>query len=233
MKKLTRYFNSDGLEIEECEALDRDGILKDHCSTRVPLMLRDGKTVNPALSPVQRAIASRTQDRSLLTDGHGDQSGNRPGYRLMRTDNRQAIHDALARYENEITNRYKVRDGERLCPDCSGVGFDADGVCDRCAGSGTIEDEATDSFDADTGAGSKPMIGAREGDICTVRGKEYPEHFGSPGHIRGGVCVPDALSAKKRDAMSIDQQAKDHQQRMSKVYDSYDRDLSQQWRKRE
>jgi hypothetical protein len=32
----------------------------------------------------------------------------------------------------------------------------------------------------------------REGDQCTVRGPEYPDQQGAPGHIQGGVCVPDA-----------------------------------------
>jgi hypothetical protein len=46
-----------------------------------------------------------------------------------------------------------------------------------------------------TGFGSSGFRGQQEGDACTVRGQEYPDSFGSPGHLerRNGrlVCVPD------------------------------------------
>jgi hypothetical protein len=32
-----------------------------------------------------------------------------------------------------------------------------------------------------------------EGTSCTVRGQSYPEHFGEPGIVRGGKCVPVSL----------------------------------------
>jgi hypothetical protein len=46
-----------------------------------------------------------------------------------------------------------------------------------------------------TGVGSANLRGAQEGDVCTVRGPEFPDAFGRPGHMRmrNGqlVCVPD------------------------------------------
>lgn len=41
-----------------------------------------------------------------------------------------------------------------------------------------------------------------EGAVCTVRNGDYPLDFGSPGHIKNGICVPDRVSAPT-DSMSV------------------------------
>jgi hypothetical protein len=65
---------------------------------------------------------------------------------------------------------------------------------------------------------------AGEGDVCTVKGEEYPEAFGSPGHLRRIkgqlVCVPD-------DNNKTDHAISDERQR---AYADYDRQLADAWR---
>ena len=50
-------------------------------------------------------------------------------------------------------------------------------------------------------------IATQEGDLCTCRSPEYPDDFGSPGHVRWHngrlTCVPDQPRA--RDATTIDE----------------------------
>ncbi len=56
-------------------------------------------------------------------------------------------------------------------------------------------------LDEPHGVGTHWMGGAQEGSVCTVRGAEYPDDYGSPGHmrmVRGQmICVPDE-AAKSR-----------------------------------
>ena len=63
--------------------------------------------------------------------------------------------------------------------------------------------------------------GTHEGDICTVKNAEYPNDFGSPGHLRKRngklVCVPD--EPRTRDAVTADE-----------AYAQYDKELSEQWK---
>jgi hypothetical protein len=51
------------------------------------------------------------------------------------------------------------------------------------------------SIESESGFGSAPASefrGDQPGDLCTVRGPEYPWDFGSPGHLdKNLVCVPD------------------------------------------
>ncbi len=53
MAKL-KYFDRNGDEIDERAALDHRGALRDGCSLRIPLTIRD------TLSPLQRAVADDT-----------------------------------------------------------------------------------------------------------------------------------------------------------------------------
>jgi hypothetical protein len=68
--------------------------------------------------------------------------------------------------------------------------------------------------------------GASEGDVCTVRGADFPNDIGSPGHIQlheGRLyCVPDNPSAN--DARSV-KQARDA------AYRAYENYLVNAWRR--
>jgi hypothetical protein len=73
-----------------------------------------------------------------------------------------------------------------------------------------------------------------EGSICTVQNDTYPERFGSPGHIKNGICTPDdeLQSDARRKAMTTDEIARDHQRNMSNIYQAYDTSLCDAWRRK-
>lgn len=68
---MTRFID----DVED-EILHDGEILRDGQRLRVPLMLRDSVTPNPALSPMQRAIAAATHDAVTF-----DAASHRPGHR--------------------------------------------------------------------------------------------------------------------------------------------------------
>jgi hypothetical protein len=80
-----------------------------------------------------------------------------------------------------------------------------------------------------TGFGGKGARGPQVGDLCTVRGPEFPESFGASGHLqmRGGdlVCAPDAKwrGNEQPDAASDKRSVAD-------AYRDYDDELRNAWR---
>lgn len=86
--------------------------------------------------------------------------------------------------------------------------------------------EAYDAYDADLTARWQDgnPVGAHVGDLCTVRGPEFPNDFGSPGHLqerdRKLVCVPD----RRQDAAVAVADAK------AEAYETYEATISNAWR---
>jgi hypothetical protein len=82
------------------------------------------------------------------------------------------------------------------------------------------------NVDAEDAKDAESYRAAALGSVCTVKGEEYPDDFGAPGHVRrvGGelVCVPDRQSAS----------ADDHALTMDEIYETYDRELRDSWRTR-
>jgi hypothetical protein len=91
-------------------------------------------------------VPLRWQDaKPLITDGRTTDPTalNRPGFRVPVVQDRRAVHDAYAADAAYLRNRYKCGDGERLCEDCGGEGYDQDGiVCDTCGGDGVMPEVA-------------------------------------------------------------------------------------------
>jgi hypothetical protein len=117
----TRYFDSSGSEITERHALDRHGILKDGCTMRVSMQMRDAAT--------------------KITDGRSDDpmALHRPGFPIPVVNDRRKVVDAYAKYETSLVNAYRVSDGEAQCPDCDGSGEDDHGeTCATCHGRGAV-----------------------------------------------------------------------------------------------
>lgn len=119
-----QYYRGD-TRISETEALDPStGHLKDGVAVRVRSIMRD------------------SDGRVLFTDGTPDGGGNRPGWRIPLNDDakrRAVVRDAYQRYETELTNRWRCRDGQHLCSACLGSGLDEDNeACGSCGGSGVI-----------------------------------------------------------------------------------------------
>jgi hypothetical protein len=98
--------------------------------------------------------------------------GCKPGFRFA-TDSqsrqrRQAVNDAYAQSEAAMCSAWK----------------------NPPRGLGALRDANGNG----NGVGSGGFRGQRENDICTVRGEDYPDDFGSPGVLRRRngalVCVP-------------------------------------------
>jgi hypothetical protein len=83
-------------------------------------------------------------------------------------------------------------------------------------------DQGENDDDVDEFFANKGDFG--EGGACTVKGPEYPDDFGSPGHIHNRVCVPE------RDGVSLADAMRDHRKRMDSVYRQHDERLSNAWR---
>jgi hypothetical protein len=119
---------------------DDDKILKDGARLRVSMTMRD------SLSPLQRSVAASTQDaKPQFTDGHSivdPAAGLKPGWRMPTVQDRTQVHDAYAKADRQMRNRYKCGDGEQLCDGCGGDGVDQDGnACDACHGKGVTSDK--------------------------------------------------------------------------------------------
>jgi hypothetical protein len=85
-----------------------------------------------------------------------------------------------------------------------------------------------------------------EGAPCTCKGGKYVEYFGSPGHIKNGICVPDDLDTEPDDDDDEDagteQQTSDanrtniravqqaHSENMEQLYSLRDAELESAWR---
>ena len=101
----THYFNRDGDEVSASRAL-RDGVLQNGYSVRVPTIFRDAAS----RFTDARSYWDRNKDALLVTDarGIGGTEGNRPGFRVLDAPiNRQAVHDARARYLSDLQSAYK------------------------------------------------------------------------------------------------------------------------------
>jgi hypothetical protein len=142
-KHTVRYFDTiTGSEIGAARAFDRDGVLRDGFTMRVPMRFRDAGTGSHDAKP-------------QFTDGHNivdPAAGLKPGYRMPVVQDRTKVHDAYAKADRQMRNRYKCGDQENICEDCDGEGYDEDGdVCDTCNGTGVMpeveaEDEGTSRF---------------------------------------------------------------------------------------
>jgi hypothetical protein len=138
-----KYYR-DGIEIDAARALDHRGILRSGCTMRIPMTMRD------ALSPLQRSVADTTAHRARVTDGTDNPFGlHKPGFRIRTGDtSRQVVADAYAKADRQMSNAFKVRDGQIQCPDCDGEG-DIDGdECETCHGSGVVSDGKSKKFDS-------------------------------------------------------------------------------------
>jgi len=178
----TFYRDADGNPIDERDAFDDRGVLKNGITVSVPKALRD------SLSDTQRAAVKRA---ARVTDGFGNPAGRRPGHAFAAKDQKardmkRKLYDA---YDFSVSNRWRNQDAN---PDL-------------------------DEFFASNG----DFV---EGAVCTVSGAEYPGDYGSPGHIRGGVCVPDRIGQLDGRSLVNDQAAR------RKAYADHDRYLENAWR---
>lgn len=99
-----------------------------------------------------------------------------------------------------------------------------------------------DNASSQTGAGSGELRGAQAGDICTCRGPEFPDDFGSPGTMQmyqGKLtCVPNqprgrstpARPLPRNDVQDVQAVQARHRENMKVLRDQLDRSLADAWR---
>jgi hypothetical protein len=93
-----------GNEIDQRSALDNRGILRDGCTMRVPLQIRD----------TARHETERRQTPPRITDGSNNPFAlNKPGFRVRAGDTRQMVADAYQDYEDALVNAYRCGGEER------------------------------------------------------------------------------------------------------------------------
>jgi hypothetical protein len=87
------------------------------------------------------------------------------------------------------------------------------------------DESARSAFKNLTGFGSTGFVGGQEGSVCTVRGLEFPDDQGSPGHMRMHAgqlcCVPDG---HREDALPTNHSR-------AAAYAAYDAEISDRWRR--
>ena len=199
--------------IDELEDNEKslDQVLRDGDRVRFPmssLSFRDSMSRDIAQhfsgSPLRRDAKSAHAPNFSVTDAFGGTNGlNRPGFRHVINDAAGRDARQQAEHRQQIYDQYDY--------EIQRAYLDADNT------------------NSATGQGSHTPIGGQEGDVCTVRGQQFKESFGSPGHLRriNGllVCVPDA-KPKSKDAQGI----RDHASIMREVYDEYSRTIQDAWR---
>jgi len=99
---MTKY-RRNGHEVDEDEALDADGVLRDGFSVTVPMTMRDD------LTPLQRSVALNGLHDARVTDADGTTAGlHRPGYRIVDAkDARAAVERAYDEYRRWICDAWK------------------------------------------------------------------------------------------------------------------------------
>jgi hypothetical protein len=121
-------FFRNGFEINQRDAYDDRGILRDGVVARTAMNARD----------------STSQVR--IVDGYGNDGLAlcRPGFRNLTSDHGKLIHDtrleANRQYRDRMSNAWRndADDDEKPCPQCEGTGEIGASACERCRGEGFI-----------------------------------------------------------------------------------------------
>jgi hypothetical protein len=103
-------------------------------------------------------VAVKQDAKPVITDGRttDPMALHHPGFRVPVVNDRHEVHRAYAADAAYLRNRYKCGDGERLCEDCNGEGYDEDGnVCSTCNGDGVMP-EAKDQRKSRVGSNNMP-----------------------------------------------------------------------------
>jgi hypothetical protein len=195
---------------------DDDHILKVGERLRVPLTMMD------SLDPIQRAVAHSTV---RIVDGQGGTRGlHRPGFRIAADDARPRRR--ITEYDPKGRLRgYKEEEEEE------------DGTTDAMR----ARDNAYFDYERDltsayknpvgfggdpsiTGAGERGPVGQREGGTSMLVYKENADNIvgNAPTHTE---------SACRRDHRTMQQMMRDHQNKMTEIYDKLDHELSERWRR--
>ena len=178
-------------------------LLEDGERLRVPMFAMDGMDL------VQHAVARHS---ARVTDANGN-SGlalHRPGFRFVLDDaaGDHAKARAYQSYQDELTSAYKNPPTGRA----DATSEQGERLCPDCNGSGEVDGE-----ECDTCAGTGVVVDDYE---------ETAEEIG-----RNASTHIETVRSRS-DSRSISQMMRDHENRMTEIYDAYDQSLAQQWRQR-
>lgn len=191
-------------------------------------LIRDGVILRTRLSAMDNRSVGHNRGPMRITDAAGNAglALQRPGFRCLLEDDASAHARAVAR-------AVAYRDYEKS-------------LCDQYKSPPVFGGD-----DRITGVGARGAGGSQPGDPCTCSGAEFPDDFGSPGHmqmVEGKlVCVPDksrrrdeedadedaeeAIAGPTSDTRAVTQIVRDHQVNMARIYADHDRELSETWRR--
>ena len=98
--KRARFFDRHGTEIDEHDAYDRSGVLKDGCRMSVPMWLADAARSehDTERRPAKPVITEGTTDDPLIL--------NRPGWRIPTVQDRRSVVDAYEKYQDDLCTAY-------------------------------------------------------------------------------------------------------------------------------
>jgi hypothetical protein len=199
MQRSVQYVDRNGRELNEHEAHDRRGILRDGVALRTSLTMLD---------QLDEDTARRVERSKRVTDAAGNTGFHRPGFRMQLGDEagQHEKERALAAYEKQLCDSWKTthRDPKgRMVGTSETEETDQDDDGDKKKrGKRNSADVLADeyrAYDADlsssyltpTGFGSHNMTGQHEGDLCMLNG--FPGHLRK---VRGKLeCVPDNADA--------------------------------------
>jgi hypothetical protein len=202
--------------------LDRNGLLKDGHSVRVPLSMRDS-------SSVQRAVAGLR-----VVDGQGGTRGlSRPGFRIaVRTSDAMSSLDAAYRdYEQGLTTAYKTPPGFGGDPTITGIGERGSigqregDLCTRNGYAGVLRkgDDGQWYCDIIKSAGRRDGAPMRVCPDCAGSGHDEDGDECEACNGTGYQAEPDAIVARRESDSAGDAR------RMA--YDSYEKSLCAAWRR--
>jgi hypothetical protein len=180
---------------------------------RLPVFLCDGKLTKETTTMTKDDL-DPFDERGILKDGHSSRismtmrDSLRNNLRITAGD---GTLDGLHRPGFRVASDASQRDGVKLA-----LADYRDWVTTawrgKDAGKGKIE-----PVSKITGTGSGEFRSEQqEGSVCTINGEN--------GYIRNGVCVPGQPELKP---IKLDANA--HRSRMARVYDAYDREISNAW----
>jgi hypothetical protein len=212
---MRQYDDDDAFEL-----IDGKKVLRDGRRLRVPLMFRDG--VNPALTALQRSVASRHQ----LSDE--ELASCRPGFRYGRRSalDRQAMSDAKAEayalYDAELRQKYLTPEGLGGDPRITGAGSRG-AIGQREGDVCTVRGpEFASAF------GSPGHLRMRNGQLVCVPDNARDisrSRSDAKARLRSPLDPDEDDDDEDDDDRSVAQAASDHQARMKLIYDELDREL--------
>lgn len=227
-----RYFDAGGREIDEQDALDRNGVLRDGRTLRVPTMMRDADPWRETDPRGRSFEATGFGSKGERGQSAGDMCtiNGRDGRLRMVNGNLTCV--PLRSQDARITDGRTMdplalqRPGFRI-PVVNALRAVRDAYA-------TYETALTNAYRVNDGEKQCPDCDGEgrddDGNVCDLCGgdgvvpSDYEDDRGAPKNFGSGN--------EPRDSRPLNQVMQDHRRRMDKLYADSDRELSEAWRRR-